>query len=267
MTQPFRELPPQHVAATQLAWRIARKLAARDCGWFLESTGVARRWRFRVGASSWTAEVLCSYFFGSTDRGPGAVHSIFFVGKGSVAALKRSALFRDLCATLGEAYERREHRKHLSLGWVLRKEDRPRVLLAELDRIAAAFGTTDRHPAPSSRARTSERRLRALAEAVLAHGTWSAGTPGLRIERGALPWSASLSPIPSSARRRAEIGTLIFGPGATLDDAMTRRACARGYESRDVRDVVLMRAQPLSMRAAMAEATFLEKELARFVGA
>ena len=202
-------------------------------------------------------------------QGSGRVHSVFFEGKGSVAALKRSALFRDLCATLGEAYQRSEHRKHLSLGWVLRKEDRPRVLLAELDRIAAAFGTTDRHPPPSSRARTCERRLWALAEAVLGHGTWSAGTPALWLEHGARPWSAALSPIPVSRRRRAELSTLIFShaPSVAEADAMMQRPRARGYRSEGNRGLVLMRAQPLSMRAAMAEATFLEKERARFVGA
>ncbi|HEX7604192.1 MAG TPA: hypothetical protein VF316_21385 [Polyangiaceae bacterium] len=267
MTRPFRELPLEHVAATLLAWRIARKLAARDCGWSLASTTVSRKWRFRVGASSWTAQVLCSFFFGSSDRGPGAVHSIFFVGKGSVAALKRSALFQELCASLGEAYQRREHGKDVSLGWVLRKESRPRILLAELDRIAAAFGTTDRHSPPSSRARAPERRLWALAEAVLAHGTWTVGTPVLRIEHGAFPWSASLSPIPSSRRRRAELATLIFCPGASVVDAMTRRPRARGYRCEGDPSLVLMRAQPLSMRAAMAEATFLERELAHFAGA
>jgi hypothetical protein len=195
-----------HVAASRLAWKIARALAAR--GWSLTNLAVSRRWRFRDGSSSWTAQAYVSFFFDDlAPRGPGAVYAVHFEGKGSARALESSALFQGLRSRLGEGYTLSRSRQTPARPWLargVRGETRPRVVLAELDRIARAFGSADAHASPRSRARSPSARLWPIGEAVLAHGTWSLETPGVRLPPGAGAW-ASISPMPASGRGRPEL--------------------------------------------------------------
>lgn len=250
----FVALPPEHVASSRLAWRIARAIVTRGRGWSLLEISVWRRWRFQVGSSRWMAQAYVSFFRGA------AVYAIHFEGKGSVSALESSALVQDLRARLGTY---RAFDAGSRLVWKLSDDSRPRRLLAELDRIAQAFGANDRHPVPSSRSRTPGKRLAVVAEAVLAHGTWNFDTPSLWIRRDDAVCGA-ISPTPSSDRGRPELhSVLCFSDRSESVTAAVARAGSRGYvDGSSLAHLPAPRKlQPLSLRAALAEARFIEAEV------
>jgi hypothetical protein len=132
----FVALPPEHAAASRLAHEVARGIIARDRGWSLDGLAMSRRWRFTVGRSRWIANAFVSFHFTglASARGGRAVYAIRFEGE-----LKASAPVRELAARL--APYRWSHDASLMAMWA---DSRPRFLLAELDRISAAFGSTDR---------------------------------------------------------------------------------------------------------------------------
>jgi hypothetical protein len=143
-------------------------------------------------------------------------------------------------------------------------DSRPRLLLAELDHIAAAFGSDDRHRAPASRSRASGKRLSAVADTVLAHGTWDLESQALWIWR--YPAAVNISAMPSSARDRPDLSSMLFVPKSSRSSqlARTERAESHGYVNRagnDGPELALLKLQPLSLRAALAEARFLETEI------
>ena len=202
-------------------------------GWSLASSSVSRTWRFQIGRSRWVAQAYVSFFF----RGPrcGSVFQIFFEGKG--AGLERSALVKEVRARLGAT------QSGTSFAWKLPDETRPSRLLAELDRISAVFGSGDRHRVPATRARSPSKRLAVIGDAVLAHGTWNLEGPTLALFRDQV--SASIGPMRVSGRGRAEMSSMLIvfdreKPGMTT---------------------TLDKLQPLSLRAALAEARSLEAEI------
>jgi hypothetical protein len=72
-----------------------------------------------------------------------------------------------------------------------------------------------------------------------------------------------MSAMPSSDRPRPELSSMLFVPKASSSGRLSR-AEARGYLDRagkDLPELALLKLQPLSMRAALAEANFLESEL------
>ncbi len=256
----FVELPLRHVAASRLAWRIARKLAARG-GWSMTSLSVSRRWRFRVKTTPWIAEVYVSFFF-TDGRRSGVVYAIYFGPRASKHAKPPRAVLLAVQSGLPE-YTRSGRYDSL-----MRRlpETKPRLLLEELDRVARAFGADDHHPPPRSRARSPSTRLRAITEAIVAHGTWALETPAMWLppkERMVV----SISPMPSSGHARPELSSMLYVAEAERSEsanALIARAEARGYHRElSERDLVLMKLQPLSLQVALAEAKYLEAELAR----
>jgi hypothetical protein len=238
---------------------------ARNQGWTLDNLSVSRRWRFQVGSSRWTAQAYVSFFF--YGRPSAAVYAIHFEGTGSVSALESSALVQDLRTHLG-TYRMSSDGKQLA--WKLSGESRPRRLLAEMDQVAHAFGTNDHHRAPPSRSRAVGKRLAVIAEVVLAHGTWSLETPDMWLRREDAVLLGAISPMPSSARGRADISSGVFTPDGKESGyltALVARAESRGYVDRAGNghpDLALMKLQPLSLRAALTEARFIETEVSEF---
>jgi len=252
--QPFVALPPEHVAASRLGWRAARTIVARDQGWELNSLSVSRRWRFEIGRARWTAMAFVSFhFYRSGERQMNnAVFAIYFSGKGSTSELQTSPLLEALHSRL-RVYRWGHDGK--SLTAMSSDETKPRTLLGELDRIAAAFGAADQHRAPSSRSRDTGKRLAAVGDAVLAKGTWSLHNVSLWIWANR-ETAVSLSMIP-------KLDTMLFVPKGTSTERVTH-AKARGYaghSGQGLPEVALLKLQPLTLRAALAEAKFLESEL------
>lgn len=255
---PFIALPPRHVAASRLAWRISRAIVARKQGWSLESLSVSRRWQFQVARSRWIAQAFVSFFFHeSAPRRAGAVYRIHFEGKGSVSALERSTFVRELRSRLGTYYAGNQLARRVA-------ETGPRLLLAEMDRIAQTFGAEDRHRARPSRSRALDQRLTLIAEEVLAHGTWSLETPCVWLRRD-VAMLASISPMPCSARGRPALSSLLFVPDGKASEAATVPiAESHGYvDHAGDSDLAVMKLQPLSLRAALTEARFVEAEVSR----
>jgi hypothetical protein len=235
---------------------------AREQGWSVDSVSVSRRWRFPVGRSKWIAEAFVSFHFSSWAkvRGGRAVYAIYFKGNGSASALESSAHLQALRARLA-VYRWSTVGKSLVAMW---SNSEPRMLLAELDRIAKAFGSEDRHRAPASRLRAIGKRLSAVADTVLAHGTWDLESQSLWIWR--YPKAVNISAMPSSARARADISSMLFVPTASRSRQLARaeRAESHGYVNRagnDGPELALLKLQRLSLRAALAEARFLESEI------
>lgn len=202
-------------------------------GWSLASSSVSRAWRFQIGRSRWVAQAYVSFFFHGPSRG--SVFQIFFEGKGD--GLERSALVQDVRARLGNT------QSGTRFAWKLPDETRPSRLLAELDRISAAFCSHDRHRVPAARARSPGKRLAVIGDAVLAHGTWNLEGPTLMLWRDKV--SASIGPMRDSGRGRAEMSSMLLvfdrdKPGMTT---------------------TLDKVQPLSLRTALAEARSLEAEV------
>jgi len=260
----FVALPPQQVASSRLTWRISRAILSREQGWSLDDLSVSRRWQFQVGRSRWIAQAYISFFFhawAQRRRGT-AVYAIYFEGTGAVSALQSSALVQDMQRRLGA---HRTSGAGKQLAWTLPNESRPRRVLAEMDLIAQAFGTDDRHRAPASRSRTPSKRLAVVAEAVLAHGTWTLEGPGLWLRRDDAVCGA-ISPMLRSYRGRPELSSMLFIPDGKAPGSVTARVAraeSHGYVDHAAKgpgDLALMKLQPLSLRAALAEARFIEAE-------
>ncbi len=211
------------------------------------------------------AQAYVSFFFHDWARGRpgGAVYAIHFEGTGSVTAMESSALVQDLRSRLGTYHTSNAGKM---LAWKLSDERRPRRLLAEMDRIAQAFGTDDRHRAPPSRSRAVGKPLAVVAEVVLTHGTWNLQTPAVWLRRDEAVCGA-ISPMPSSNRGRPELSSMLFVPDGKASGSSTApivRGESRGYVDRagdGHTDLVLMKLQPLSLRAALTEARFIETEV------
>lgn len=252
------------VASSRLAWRIARAIVAREQGWSLDVISISRRWRFQVGSSRWIAQAYVSFFFHDwARRNPGSVvYAIHFEGAGSASALESSTLVQELRSRLGKHHQSNDGKM---LAWKWAGESRPRRLLAEMDRISQAFGTNDSHRVPPTRSRAVGKRLAIIADVVLAHGTWTLETPGVGIWRDEV--FASISPMPSSAQSRPEqYSQLAFFPDAPSRSvtASVTRAEAHGYvdHAGKAPPPTLGKLQPLSLRAALTEARFIETEVA-----
>ncbi len=191
------------------------------------------------------------------------MYAIHFEGTGSVSALESSALVQDLRSRLGTYHTSNAGKM---LAWTVSDESRPRRLLAEMDRIAQAFGTSDRHRAQPSPSRAVGKRLAVVADVVLAHGTWNLQTPGVWLRRDEAV-SGTISPMPSSYRGRPELSSMVFVPNGKASGASTApiaRGESHGYVDRAGKghpDIALMKLQPLSLRAALTEARFIEAEV------
>ena len=266
MTQSrFVALPPKQVATSRLAWRISRAILSRDRGWSLDTVSVSRRWRFQVGRSRWIAHAFISFFFHAwaLRRRGTAVYSINFEGKGSASDLAGSAHVQEVRARLGAHHASATGAR---LEWTLPNESRPGRLLSEMDMIAQAFGTNDPHRAPRSTSRTPTKRLAVLAEAVLAHGTWNLEGAGVWLWRDQVACGA-ISPILTSYRGRPELSSMLSISNAEplgANSACLARAEARGYvdsAGKEHAALSLMKLQPLSLRAALTEARFIETEV------
>lgn len=192
---------------------------------------------------------------GAHYRGSATVFSIHFEGTGSASALERSALVQDLRGRLGKR-----------LVWKLSNESRPRRLLAELDRLAEAFGAGDRHRAPPSRSRAVGKRLAVVADAVLARATWTLEGPTVCIWRDVAA-CGTIASLPRGERREVASMLMIFGDKAPASAAVTARVAraeSRGYVDHTGKKrpyLVFMKQQPLSLRAALQEARFIEAEV------
>ena len=143
-------------------------------------------------------------------------------------------------------------------------DSRPSVLLAEIDHLWHAFGVEDHHLVPRSRARSSTARLWSIAEAVVAHGTWSLEAVGMWLRGGDL-LSASLSPMARSVTEKPGLATHLFVERkGRLADLLVRGE-SHGYRDRsggNVPMIAFAKFQPLSLRGANNEARFLEAEVA-----
>jgi len=189
------------------------------------------------------------------------VCSIELAGKG--AEEERRTVLRDLRDRLGASYT--ETGNGL-LGGV-RGETRPGALLAELDRIARALGASDAYPPPRSRARAPSARLWTIAETVVARAMWRLATADMRLppRRHA---HASIIPMAASGHARPVLSSHLFVSHGRTQGAMREllaRAGSHGYAADAERhpDIAVMKLQRLSARAALAEARFLEAEIAR----
>ena len=110
------------------------------------------------------------------------------------------------------------------------------------------------------------KRLSVIAEAVLAHGTWSLESQTMWLRNG-LAVMASISPMPRSATARSDLGTMLYISDRKAPEAVAAiaRAESRSYDERAGEgqpDAALLKSQPLSLRAAFTEARFLEAEIA-----
>jgi hypothetical protein len=253
-------LPARHKAASRLAWKIRHALDAR--GWSLGHLAVSRRWRLR--SSSRVVQAYVSFFFDApAPRFQGLVCSIVVEGKGG--ANERRSIVRELQSRLGNSYT--ESRRSGLMGGI-RGDTRPSALLAELDRIAGAFGTDDRHSPPRSRVRKPLARLSVIGEAIVAHGTWSVETPQMRLPPQSHAY-ASIGPMPESTYGRPGLSSHLFvsdGKARAGIVELITRAEEHGYAERAGkahRDVALMKLQPLSSRAALGEARLLEDAMRR----
>lgn len=192
------------------------------------------------------------------------MYAIHFEGRGSVSALESSVLVQGVRGHLDSYSIADEGRE---LAWKRSDDSRPRRLLSELDRIAQAFGANDRHRAPLSRSRTPGKRLAVVAEAVLARGTWDLESTSLLIQRDDAVYGR-ISPMPSSDRDRPELASqLMFSRDKLPSEvvaAAVARAGSRGYVDPSAKahlPPVLGKLQPLSLRAAVTEARFIEAEV------
>jgi hypothetical protein len=194
-----------------------------------------------------------SFHFFDWQRRPGsAVWAIYFSGKGPTSELQSCPLLEELRSRL-RVYQWGPDGK--SLMAMSSSDSRPSALLGELDRIAAAFGSSDRHRAPRSRSRSTGKRLAAVSEAVLRNARWDLHNLSLWIWADANT-NVNISAIPKLSS--------MMGASKTASSARVSRARAHGYTNRSGKDVpmlALLKLQPLSLRAALAEATFLESEL------
>jgi len=186
---------------------------------------------------------------------PGTVvWAIYFSGNGPLDALHNSALVQELHARLGVYWWGRDRK---SLMAASSDDSRPRVLLGELDRIAAAFDSTDRHRVLSSRARSVGKRLGEVGDAVLANGTWDLQAASLWIWRDS-GTSVNISAIP-------KLASMIFTPDGAGAERVARAKLHR-YKAPTGTPLplrALLKLQPLSLRAALAEAELLAAELER----
>ena len=114
---PFVALPPDHIAASRLAHRVARAIIARDKGWSLDGLAISRRWRIQIGSSRWIAQAFVTLRFNdlrNVSGGGRAVFAISFKGKGTSSELLGSKPVQDVHARLG--VYRWWHRGRSSIG-------------------------------------------------------------------------------------------------------------------------------------------------------
>ena len=252
------------MASSRLVWRISRAILSRNQGWSLDTLSVSRRWQFQLGRSRAIAHAYVSLFFdGWTQHRPGnAVFAIYFVGKGSASELEHSPLVQDLKCHLGA----QRAGPGENLAWTLANESRPGHVLAEVDEIARAFGSSDYHRAPTSSPRTPTKRLALVADTIVARGTWRLEGLGLWLT-GDDGVKGAISPILHSSRGRSELSSMLVIPTGMAPGVVTAhrlRAEARGYVDNANTEhipLALMKLQPLALRAALAEARFIEAEI------
>jgi hypothetical protein len=260
----IRQLPLLHRAGSRLAWKTTRAIAECERGWELTGLSLSRRWRLEIEASTWIAHAYTSFFFGDNRKGPGTVYSIYLERVGSKKAVPPSSLIQELQSRLGEHYGSRDSK---SLVRVIRGDTHPRVLLAELDHISHAFGVDEHHPGPPSHARSAPARLWTIAEAVIAHATWSLESTSMELFNGdELAFaSARLTSMACSVAGAEGLAHLfVFDERAHAAD-LVLRAESHGYHEQTYKtdpDTSVAKLQPLSVRAAMKEARFLEAEIA-----
>jgi hypothetical protein len=257
----FSETPIRHAEASRLALRVAQAIVARKRGWSLDQLSVSRCWNTRVGRTRWTVQVYVSFFFETeSGRGPGAIYGVYFETKGTADEDAKAALVNEVATRLGDY-------RAFAGGLALRIRDtRPKVLLGEMDRLARAFGSSDSHRAPRSRAKRPDKRLTTIAETVLAHRTWSLETPMVRLFPS-ISLCGWLSAMPAgSTSRRPGLSTMLWviKDAVPHADSLRARAESCGYVERagdGQSQLVLMKDQPLSLRTALVEARFLETQV------
>lgn len=98
---------------------------------------------------------------------------------------------------------------------------------------------------------------------VLAHGTWNLEAPSLWLRLGSVV-SGSISAMPSGGRPQLFFAA-VRRPwkGSPRGEGAVTRAESHGYVDRAGKhpDLVFIKVQPLSLRAAQAEARFIEMEI------